>query len=390
MKVVTICGSMRYAKEMMTIAEDLELKNKYAVLQCIYPSIDKEYTKEEEDILDEAHKKKIDISDGIYVVNINGYIGSSTKKEIEYATKTGKEIIYHEKSINEVNIMSNLKSAFEEKKRENPEMSLDELLFAVYDDLGTDEPFNMFRNKILEANNINELQYYTKNVNQELKDYIKKNIFPEYEKNDGGHNIVHILEVIRRTFALNDTFKLGLDDNMMFAMAACHDWGKYIDSDNHPFIAAKNFMNDEFMEKFFDEDERKTIKEAIEDHKSSKEDDPRSVYGKLISSADRNTRIEIVFIRSFFVAHERMPNDEIEGYLDYTIKRLSKRYSLENPENMFFEDRTYKEFLQDMRALLKKEEEFKNRYCEVNHISSRKHLVKEEIGETSYKKSLKI
>ena len=97
MKVVTICGSMRYAKEMMTIAEDLELKNKYAVLQCIYPSIDKEYTKEEEDILDEAHKKKIDISDGIYVVNINGYIGSSTKKEIEYANKTGKEIIYHEK-----------------------------------------------------------------------------------------------------------------------------------------------------------------------------------------------------------------------------------------------------------------------------------------------------
>ena len=54
-------------------------------------------------------------------------------------------------------------------------------------------PFNVFRNKVLEANNIDELQYYTKNVNQELKDYIKKNIFPEYEKNDGGHNIVHIL-----------------------------------------------------------------------------------------------------------------------------------------------------------------------------------------------------
>ena len=43
-----------------------------------------------------------------------------------------------------------------------------------------------------------------------------------------------------------------------------------------------------------------------------------------------------------------------------------------------------------MRALLKKEEEFKDRYCEVNHISSRKHLVKEEIGETSYKNSIKI
>ena len=97
MKVVTICGSMRYANEMKSIAEELELKEDYAVLQCIYPSIYKKYTKEEEDILDKAHIKKIDVSDGIYVVNINGYIGSSTKKEIEYATKNSKEIIYHEK-----------------------------------------------------------------------------------------------------------------------------------------------------------------------------------------------------------------------------------------------------------------------------------------------------
>ena len=121
------------------------------------------------------------------------------------------------------------------------------------------------------------------------------------------------------------------------------------------------------MKKFFTDEERIIIKEAIEDHRSSKEDEPRSVYGKLISSADRNTRIEIVFIRSFFVAHERNPEAVIEDYLDFTIKRLSKKYDEENPENMFFEDETYKIFLQDMRALLKQEDEFKRRYCEVNH-----------------------
>ena len=57
------------------------------------------------------------------------------------------------------------------------------------------------------------------------------------------------------------------------------------------------------------------IKEAIEDHRSSKKDHPRTKYGELISSADRNTRIEIVFIRSFFVAHERMPEMNIESLL---------------------------------------------------------------------------
>ena len=292
----------------------------------------------------------------------------------------------------EVNGLNNkLKLNFDEIKRHNQNMSLDEVLYAVYDKVKDEynKPFDVLRNMILEANGIDELEYYTKNVRQDLKDYIAEHIFPEYDKNDGGHNIAHILEVIRRSFALNDTFKLGLDDNMMYAIASCHDWGKYEDHETHNLIAARNFMNDEGMKQFFTDDERKIIKEAIEDHRSSKEDEPRSVYGKLISSADRNTRIEIVFIRSFFVAHERMPETNIEEYLDYTIQRLSKKYDEENPENMFFEDETYKVFIQDMRDLLKKEDEFKNRYCEVNHITSREHRVRDEQGEIAYIKVLR-
>ena len=96
-KVVTICGSMRYSKEMIKIAEKLELLDGYAVIQCIYNVDFKNYKGIDLSILDKIHRKKIDISDAIYVVNIDGYIGSSTQKEIEYATKLGKEIIYHEK-----------------------------------------------------------------------------------------------------------------------------------------------------------------------------------------------------------------------------------------------------------------------------------------------------
>ena len=292
----------------------------------------------------------------------------------------------------EVNGLNNkLKLTFDEVRRHNPNMSLDEVLYKVFEEVKDDynEPFDVLRNMILEANCIDELEYYTRNVRQDLKDYVVEHIFPEYGKNDGGHNTAHILEVIRRSFALNDTFKLGLDDNMIFAIAACHDWGKYVDHETHHLIAANNFINDEGMRQFFTDEERKTIKEAIEDHRSSKEEEPRSVYGKLISSADRNTRIEIVFIRSFFVAHERMPETNIEEYLDYTIKRLSKKYDEENPENMFFEDDTYRVFIQDMRNLLKNEEEFKNRYCAVNHITSREHRVQDEAGEVAYKKVLR-
>lgn len=95
-KVITICGSMRYSKQMMKIAEDLELKDGYAVIQCVYNIDGKKYEGIDAQILDKIHRKKIDISDAIYVVNIDGYIGNSTKKEIEYATKQGKKVIYHE------------------------------------------------------------------------------------------------------------------------------------------------------------------------------------------------------------------------------------------------------------------------------------------------------
>ena len=98
-KVITICGSMRFSKEMMKIAEELELKDGYAVIQCVYNVDGQRYEGVDASILDKIHRKKIDISDAIYVVNIDGYIGNSTRNEIEYAKNNGKEVIYHE-SIN--------------------------------------------------------------------------------------------------------------------------------------------------------------------------------------------------------------------------------------------------------------------------------------------------
>ena len=217
-------------------------------------------------------------------------------------------------------------------------------------------------------------------IREDLKKYIVENIFPLYKENDLGHNIVHIKEVIRRCFVLNETFCLNLDENMMYAIASYHDLGKHLDHEHHHLIAGKLFYEDENMKKFFDDEQRQIIREAIEDHRSSKEDSPRSIYGKLVSSADRNTSIDIVFIRSFFVAHERMPEENIEDYLDYTIKRLSKKYSEENPENMFFEDDVYKNFLVEMRSLLKDPDKFKKEYCRVNKIKSRNSKVRDEKG----------
>lgn len=223
------------------------------------------------------------------------------------------------------------------------------------------------------------------NVNEELFYYVEKNIFPEYDKNDKGHGILHVLEVIRRSFELKNSLNLNhLDDNMIFVIAACHDNGKYIDHKTHEKIAAERFYLNNDFKKFFSDEQRLMIKEAIEDHRSSFEETPRSDYGKLISSADRNSTIDIVFIRSFFVGQDRTPHMTMNEFLDFTLNRLRKRYSEEESENMFFEDEIYAEFLRDMRALLNDEKAFKDRYCEVNNVTGRNKKITEFSGCEKY------
>ena len=95
MKIITMCGSLEFQKEMMKVAEKIALDG-YCVLTPVYPvSEDIKRTKEQLIKLKEAHFKRIELSDAILLVNINNYIGESTNLEIDYAKKLGKEIIYY-------------------------------------------------------------------------------------------------------------------------------------------------------------------------------------------------------------------------------------------------------------------------------------------------------
>ena len=97
MKIITVCGSLRFYKEMMNITEKMELQGN-CMLVPIYnpnkPNIDA-YTEKEKLVLDEMHKEKIKLADAILVVNVDGYIGSGTKSEIQYAESLHKEILYY-------------------------------------------------------------------------------------------------------------------------------------------------------------------------------------------------------------------------------------------------------------------------------------------------------
>ena len=96
MKIITVCGSYKLKKEMTEITEMLTLKGNCMLTPNELTQSSKDaYTKKDIQMIDQMHKEKIKISDAILVVDVGGYIGNSTKSEIEYAKNLNKEIIYY-------------------------------------------------------------------------------------------------------------------------------------------------------------------------------------------------------------------------------------------------------------------------------------------------------
>ena len=104
--VVTLCGSTRFKDDFIRIQKELTLSGKIVLSVGLFGhSGDNEvWEGMEEDtlthtkiMLDDMHKRKIDMADEIFVINKGGYIGDSTKSEIEYAESKGLHVIYMEK-----------------------------------------------------------------------------------------------------------------------------------------------------------------------------------------------------------------------------------------------------------------------------------------------------
>ncbi len=95
--IITLCGSTKFKPKFMKIQEKLTLDGNIVFTPNFFENIKKEEINLETKImLDKMHKQKIDMSDEIYVINFEGYIGESTKAEIEYAKTKGKKISYLE------------------------------------------------------------------------------------------------------------------------------------------------------------------------------------------------------------------------------------------------------------------------------------------------------
>ena len=104
-KVITLCGSTRFKEQFIEAQKRLTLQGCIVISVGLFghsgdtevwDNMDEGELTKIKEMLDDMHKRKIDMADGIYVINVGNYIGDSTRSEIEYAKATGKTIEYLE------------------------------------------------------------------------------------------------------------------------------------------------------------------------------------------------------------------------------------------------------------------------------------------------------
>ncbi len=212
-------------------------------------------------------------------------------------------------------------------------------------------------------------------INKDLKEYIENEIFPIYEKNDKGHDINHINYVIKRSLEFSKQFD-NIDINMVYTIASFHDLAHHIDKDNHEVLSAKMFYENKKMSDFFNDEQRKIIKEAIIDHRSTLEYEPRTIYGKIISSADRNTSLSSSIERSYLYTQKHYPNLSLEEKILRSYNYIKNKFGEDGYAKVYVKDLDFDKFKEEIKNVINDKYEFVKLFLKINKINNIKEQAK--------------
>ncbi len=204
-------------------------------------------------------------------------------------------------------------------------------------------------------------------INSDLYGYLNDFILPQYALNDSGHNIEHIEYVVERCFRFAKQFEYVKYD-ILYTAAVFHDIAHHIDKKNHEKLSADIFYKDEIIKKFFNENEITIIKQAIEDHRASSEKEPRNIYGKILSSADRSTDVDDFLMRTHSYTLKHQPNITLQEQLDRAFFHTSEKYGSEGYAKNYVFDEEYEDFKAEIMKFLENRVVFDKKYKEVNKI----------------------
>lgn len=158
-----------------------------------------------------------------------------------------------------------------------------------------------------------------------MKQYIETEILPRYEAFDKAHQRDHADYVIRQSLELAKHYDVDMD--LVYAIAAYHDTGLAVDRKTHHIESGKIVRNDRRLDEWFTPEQIETMAQAVEDHRASNKNEPRSIYGKIVAEADRQIDGMTILRRTIQFGLNHYPELDREGHWERTLEHIYEKYA---------------------------------------------------------------
>lgn len=187
----------------------------------------------------------------------------------------------------------------------------------------------------------------------ELEQYIEQTILPQYEAFDGGHKRDHAEAVICESLKL--AREHGADEQMAYVIAAYHDLGLRFDRETHHIRSGEILMADTNLRQWFTEDQLLTMRDAVEDHRASSKNPPRTIYGAIVAEADRQIIPETVIARTMAYSAKLYPDGGFETLYARSREHLLEKYAEDGYMRLWLNSERNTKSLKELRALISDE-----------------------------------
>ncbi len=181
---------------------------------------------------------------------------------------------------------------------------------------------------------------------------MEKNILPLYQDNFIGDDKNRVDYVMKRSQEIIEENHLDIDYDILYTVICFHDIRINADEKNHEKLSAEMMYCDEFLKSIFTDDDRRVIKDAIEDQRAKMEGEPRNIYGKILSSASRNSSVEQCLERSYRYGKKKNPSATDEEIFEGAYWALLNKFGENGYAKFYFKNSTYEKFLKEIRTLL--------------------------------------
>jgi uncharacterized protein len=183
-----------------------------------------------------------------------------------------------------------------------------------------------------------------------LHEYIENEILSRYAAFDKGHQRDHAESVIEESMVLAQEY--GADKEMAYVIAAFHDLGLEKGRELHHIYSGEILMADPILPQFFNKEQLMLMRDAVEDHRASSKNAPRSIYGAIVAEADRHIDPETILRRTMQFGLKQNPEADFEWHFNRAYQHMLEKYAEGGYMRLWLNSKRNVEGLNALRAII--------------------------------------